>query len=205
VFFEHLRKEIQMKKEMKPVDIRKAGRALMFGAVAFVLGMYWETSVWDLWILGFPLVLASIPMMAFGLLGLRARYGEAVGGFGKNILQVGTILGPATTLVGFIGGWVGLFALIYAGAAILLSCMTIFGMVAMFKKPFLKWKALTVFSAIWYPAFFINVLFDRLTSGRWPGISFNSSDLMIMAVPGIAMIALGYILQADAAQETAIA
>ena len=97
-----------MKKVMKPVDIRKAGWSLMLGAVAFVPGMYWETSVWDLWILGFPLLLFSIPMMAYGLRGLQARYGETVGSFGKNILQVGAILGPLTSLVGFIGGWSGL-------------------------------------------------------------------------------------------------
>lgn len=194
-----------MKKEMKPVDIRKAGWFLMLGAVAFVLGMYWQTSVWDLWILGFPLLLLSVPMMAYGLRGLQARHGETVGSFGKTILQVGIILGQVTTLVGFIGGWVGLFILIYAGPAILLTCLTLFGVVALLKKPYMNWKALTVFSAIWYPAFFINVLFDWLTSGRLPGISFKTTDLAIMVIPCIAMIALGYILISDVPQETATA
>ena len=194
-----------MKKEMKLVDIRKAGWFLMLGAVAFVLGMYWETSVWDLWILGFPLLLLSVPMMAYGLRGLQARHGESVGSFGKTILQIGIVLGQVTTLVGFIGGWVGLFVLIYAGPAILLTCLTLFGVVALLKKPYRNWKALTVFSAIWYPAFFINVLFDWLTSGRLPGISFKTTDLAIMAIPCIAMIALGYILQAGTSQETATA
>jgi hypothetical protein len=194
-----------MKKEMKPEDIRKAGWLLMLGAVAFVLGAYWESSVWDLWILGFPLLLLSIPMMAFGLKGLQARYGEAVGSFGKTILQFGIVLGQVTTLVGFIGGWVGLFILIYAGPAILLTSLTIFGLAALLKKPYMNWKLLTVFAAIWYPAFFVNRLIDGLIRGESITIGFKSSDLSIMAVPAIAMIVLGYILQADASQETATA
>jgi hypothetical protein len=203
VFFEHLRKEIQMKKEMKPVDIRKAGWLLMLGAVAFVLGAYWESSVWDLWILGFPLLLLSVPMLAYGLRGLNARYGGAVGSFGNTILQAGIVLGQVTTLVGFIGGWVGLFVLIYAGPAILLTCLTIFGVVALLKKPYLNWKVLAVFAGIWYPAFFFYSLAKRIVSGI--DVAFSNTDLVIMAIPCIAMIALGYILQADAAQETAIA
>jgi len=203
VFFEHLRKEIQMKKEMKPVDIRKAGWLLMLGAVAFVLGAYWESSVWDLWILGFPLLLLSVPMMAYGLRGLNVRYGETVGSFGKTILQVGTVLGQVTTLVGFIGGWVGLFVLVYAGPAILLSCLTIFGMVALLKKPYLNWKALAMFAGIWYPAFFFYSLAKRIVSGI--DVAFSNTDLVIMVIPCIALIALGYILQADASQETATA
>jgi len=194
-----------MKNETKLVDVRKAGWSLMLSAVAFPLGAYWESSVWDLWILGFPLLLLSVPMMAFGLRGLQARYGETVGSFGKNILQVGAVLGQLTTLVGFIGGWVGLFTLIYAGPAILLTCLTLFGVVALLKKPYMNWKALAVFAGIWYPVFFINLLLEWLTSGKWPGISFNSSDLIIMVIPCIALIALGYILQAGASQEAATA
>jgi len=204
VVSEHTQKEIHMKKEMKPEDIRKAGWSLMLGAVAFVFGMYWETSVWDLWIIGFPLLLLSVPMMAFGLRGLQARYGEAVGRFGKNILQFGAVLGPVTTLVGFIGGWVGLFVLIYTGPAILLTCLTIFGIAALLKKPYLNWKALTVFAGIWYPVFFINVLITRMMNGRWPVVSFEIADLVgIMMIPCIAMIALGYILKSHVPQETA--
>jgi hypothetical protein len=192
-----------MKKEMKPEDIRKAGWLLMLGAVAFVLGSYWESSVWNLWIPGFPLLLLSVPMMAFGLKGLQTRYGEAVGSFGKTILQVGIVLGQVTTLVGLIGGWVGLFVLIYAGPAILLSCLTVFGMVALLKKPYLNWKALTVFAGIWYPAFFFYSLAKRMVSEIHA--AFSNTDLVIMVIQCIALIALGYILQADASQETATA
>lgn len=207
VVSEHVQREIEMKQEMKPEDIRKAGWMLMLGAPAFILGMYWETSVYDLWIVGFPLLLISIFMLAYGLRGIRARYGDEVGNFGANILQIGAIVGPVTSLIGFIGAWFirWTFILIYTGPAIILTCLTLFGLAALLKKPFLSWKALAVFAAIWYPALFISHQLDGLIRREWITFTFNNSDLIIMAVPGIAMIVLGYILQADASQEMATA
>ena len=138
-------------------------------------------------------------MLAYGSKGLQARYGEVVGSFGTNILRLGRILGPIISLVGFVMAWFisWTFTLIYMGPAILLASLTVFGLAALPKRPFLNWKPLTVFAAIWYPAFYVNFLIGRVTSGGWPTVTFNSSDLLIMAVPGIAMIVLGYILQAD--------
>ena len=203
VVSEHTHKEIEMKKEMKPEDIRMAGWMLILGTPAFILGTYWETSVWDLWIPGFPLLLLSIPMLAYGAKGLQTRYGEDVGSFGTTVLRLGRILGPITSLVGFIMAWFinWMFTLIYMGPAILLASLTIFGLAALLKQPFLNWKPLIVFAAVWYPAFYINFLMGRVTSGGWPTVTFNSSDLLIMAVPGIAMIVLGYILKSDVPQE----
>jgi len=200
---EHTHKEIEMKKEMKPEDIRRASWMLIFGTPAFILGTFWETSVYDLWILGFPLLLFSIPMLAYGSKGLQARYGEVVGSFGTNILRLGRILGPIISLVGFVMAWFisWTFTLIYMGPAILLASLTVFGLAALLKRPFLNWKPLTVFAAIWYPAFYVNFLIGRVTSGGWPTVTFNSSDLLIMAVPGIAMIVLGFILQSDVPEE----
>jgi hypothetical protein len=203
VISEHARREIQMKKEMKPEDIRKAGWVLMLATPAFILGVFWETSVYDLWIIGFPLLLISVFMLAYGLRGIQARYGESVGSFGRSILQAGAILGPVITLVGFIGAFIvpWLFILVYTGPAVLLACLLIFGAMALLRKPFMNWKALAVFAAIWYPAFFFNDQIGGFIRGEWITFTFNSPDLFIMAVPGIAMIVLGYILQADSSQE----
>ena len=203
VVSEHLHKEIEMKKEMKPENIRRAGWMLILGTPAFILGTYWETSVWNLWIPGFPLLLLSIPMLAYGAKGLQTRYGEDVGSFGTNVLRLGRIVGPITSLVGFIMAWFinWMFTLIYMGPAILLASLTIFGLAALLKQPFLNWKPLIVFAAVWYPAFYINFLMGRVTSGGWPTVTFNSSDLLIMAIPGIVMIVLGYILKSDVPQE----
>jgi hypothetical protein len=207
VVSEHVQREIEMKKEMKPEDIRKAGWMLMLGAPAFILGMYWETSVYDLWIVGFPLLLISIFMLAYGSKGLQARYGEEVGGVGTNVLRLGRILGLVTSLVGFIMAWFvqWMFIFIYTGPAIILACLTLFGLAALLKKPFLSWKALIVFAGIWYPVHFVYYQLDGLIRREWITYTFTSSDLIIMAVPGIAMVVLGYILQANASQEMATA
>ena len=177
---------------------------LIFGTPAFILGMYWETSVYDLWIFGFPLLLLSIPMLAYGAKGLQARYGEEVGSFGTNILRLGRILGPVTSLIGFIGAWFisWTFILIYTGPAIILICLSLFGLAALLRKPFLSWKALTVFAAVWYPALFVSAQLDGLIRREWITYTFNDSDLLIMAVPGIAMVVLGFILQSDVPEET---
>jgi len=196
-----------MKIKMDPENIRIAGWVLMFSVPTFILGWYWESRVWDMWIAGFPMVLLSIPMMAFGVKGIQARYGNVVGSFGENILQLGVILGPAISLIGLIGAWSisWMFALIYIGPAILLASLTIFGLMSLFKQPFLIWKPLIVFAAIWYPAFAIYALIVRGTNGDWPTVTFKSSDLLIMAISGIAMIVLGYMLQSDVPQELATA
>jgi len=200
---EHVQKEIEMNKEMKPEDVRKAGWMLMLGSPAFILGMYWETSVYDLWIIGFPLLLVSIFMLSYGLRGIRARYGEAAGSFGANILQFGVIVGLVTSLIGFIGAWFisWTFILIYMGPAVILACLVIFGLMALFRKPFMNWKALAVFAAIWYPALFFKYQLDGLIRREWITYTFNGSDLLIMAVPGIAMVVLGFILQSDVPEE----
>jgi len=204
VISEFVQKEIEMKKEMKSEAIRRAGWMLIFGTPAFILGMYWETSVYDLWIFGFPLLLLSIPMLAYGAKGLQARYGEEVGSFGTNILRFGRILGPVTSLIGFIGAWFisWTFILIYTGPAIILICLSLFGLAALLRKPFLSWKALTVFAAVWYPALFVSAQLDGLIRREWITYTFNDSDLLIMAVPGIAMVVLGFILQSDVPEET---
>jgi len=203
VVSEHLHKEIEMKKEMKPEDIRRAGWMLMLGTPAFILGTYWETSVYDMWIIGFPLLLISIFMLAYGLRGIQARYGTVVGSFGENILQLGVILGPAISLIGFIGAWSisWMFHLIYMGPAIILTCLAIFGLMGLLKSPLLIWKPLMIFAAIWYPVFFANFLIGWSANGRMPTVTFNNSDLLTMAIPGIAMIVLGYILKSDVPQE----
>ena len=98
VISEHAHKEVQMKKEMKPEDIRLAGWALIWGAVAFVIGiLVLLIGGGALWGISVVLThLLSMPLLVVGLLGLRNRYGDKVGGFGKNILLIGG--NPRTTL-----------------------------------------------------------------------------------------------------------
>jgi len=203
VVSEHLHKEIEMKKEMKPEDIRKSGWMLMLGALAFVFGTYWETSVWDMWIFGILLLAACFPMMAYGMRGLSARYGNRVGSFGRNVLEAGAFIGVVISYIGLTLAWFinSLFFLIYTGPAILLACLSIFGVLALIYRPMPRWNALPLIAGIWYPVFFLDLVVTRVMTGRWPSVTFQSTDLILMLLPCIGVMAIGYILQADSSQE----
>ena len=195
VISEHAQKEIEVKKEMDPEVIRMAGWALIWGAVAFVIGMFlafMSMRGHNFWALVDSLViLLSMPLLVVGLLGVRNRYGEKVGGFGKNILLMGVIIGPLISLIGLVGGaneasW----SLTYSGPAVLLAGLTLFGFVALYKKPLPRWNVAPVIAGIGYPAIFF-----------FSGIPESMSAILI-AMQGIALAALGYILKSDVPEET---
>ena len=211
VISEHAQKEVQMKKEMKPEDIRMAGWALIWGAVTFAIGM-WSQLIGgpDFWGIGTALViLLSLPLLVVGLLGVRNRYGNKVGGFGRNILLIGAILGPLTTLSGFvIGGFTGderLWILLYVGVAVLLACLTLFGIVALYKKPLRRWNGIPVIAGLWFPILILYWFMPSITpdalEGR-PEIP-ESVVIVLLTIQSIALAALGYILKSDVPEETA--
>ena len=194
VISEHAQKEIQMKKEMKPEDARLAGWALMMGAMTFIMGMFsafLSMTGRNLWVLSDWLVIfLGMPLLVVGLLGVRDRYGEKVGWFGKNILLIGVISGPLISSIGLIGGanetsW----TLTYSGPAVLLACLTLFGFVALYKKPLPRWNVMPLIAGIGYPTVFF-----------WSGIP-ESMSVIFIAIQGIALATLGYILKSDAPQD----
>ena len=208
VISEHAQKEIEMKKEMNPEDVRMAGWALIWGAVAFVIGMFLlSMRDPDLWpISGILVIFLSMPLLVAGLLAVRNRYGGKVGGFGKNILLIGAILGPLISLIGFFGNSDSSWIVAYSGPAVLYACLALFGIVALYKKPLPRWNAVPIIAGICYP---ILILFFILTSSTIDWES-SSSTPMFMAVTniafiiqGIALAALGYILKSDVPEETA--
>lgn len=77
VISEHTQQEIEMKKEMKPEDIRMAGWALIGGAAAFVISLFLliigdatrDDTFWGL--SGLFIVFLSPPLLVVGLLGVR--------------------------------------------------------------------------------------------------------------------------------------
>src|SRR5262249_18522774 len=138
VISEHMQKEVQVKKEMKPEDIWWAGWALMGGAVVFVVGtLLLITGGIRLWAMSAVLIVfLSLPELIVGLLAVRNLYGEKVGGFGKNILWMGVILGPLVSLSGFFGVIAeNLYLLFVIGPAVLLACLALFGFVALYRRP----------------------------------------------------------------------
>ena len=208
VIAEHSRKETVMTKSN---FIRMSGWSLMLGAFTlflFLVGIYLQYEVYD------PFrrfqafneysflvsVWATPVLLAVGVLGLRTRHGGEVGIFGKNILLLGAIAGPATNIIGVYAtprvdwGWI----LLFTGNAVLLACLSIFGMLALRVKPLPRWNGLPLFAGIWYPALFIMILI--IQAFGWDG-SPEPIFVAVVMMQSIALGMLGYILQADAPEE----
>ena len=199
-----------MKKEMKPEDIRKAGWMLVWGAIAFVLGSYAgilgeiQPFLWIVSIL--LLILVSLPLLVVGILAIRNRYSEKVGGFGKNILLIGAILGPIASVIGiltmvsdsdFWTNWINP----WTGHAVLLACLALFGVVALQKRPLPRGNVLPIIAGLWYPiALYIPGVFGNVS-----GDLMSIANYAFLAMQGVALAALGYILKSDVPEETATA
>ena len=203
-----------MKKEMKPEDIQMAGWALIWGAIAFVIGNLLLTiGGAALWGISVALThLLSMPLLVVGLLGVRNRYGNKVGEVGKNILWIGAILGPLITFIGLFGiaYWPQPLGILFIiGPAVLLACLALFGVVALFKKPLPRWNVAPLIAGVWYPTLTLAYIITSINTGDWdggPDIGILGVVYAILCVvQGTALAALGYILKSDTPQEIATA
>ena len=163
-------------------------------------------------------VISSI-LLAVGILGLRARYGEYMGSFGRNILLIGVI---GMVLLYMVVGYLflmyfgvlpaipielpeSLWILLFGGPAVLLLVLTLFGLSALQSKPIPRLNWLPVFAGIWYPVFYFflaGYLFAH--NGVYPGqyqIAFN----IIHLIQFLALCVFGASLVTDAPQEMAAA
>lgn len=204
VLLEHTKNEVYMKNELKPEDIRLAGSALIAGGVLILVSMaFLATRISGLWGMSFILmVFISMPLLVVGILGLRKRYGIKVGWFGRNILLVGAILGPLTSLIvllgNFLWGWMWLL-----GHGVLLACLALFGLVALYTKPLPRWNIVPLVAGIWYPVmFWFSSINQNALNWELPPIGFNVA--ILFGVQGIVLAALGYILKSDAPEEAAV-
>ena len=195
-----------MKKEMKPEDSQMAGGALIWGAVAFVIGiLLLAIGGSKLWGISVVLThLLSMPLLAVGLLGMRNRYGDKDGWVGKNILWMGAILGPLITFIGLFGitYWPQPLGILFiTGPAVLLACLALFGIVALFKQPLPHWNVIPLLGGAWYPIITFAYVYTSMNTGDWDG----GSDIgilgivftMLSIIQGVALAALGYILKSD--------
>ena len=217
VISEHRQKEVQMKKEMKPEDIRLAGLALMWGAAAFVLGnlavVIGGARLWG--ISAILITLLSMPLVVVGLLAVRNRYGAKVGGFGRGTLLAGSILGPLAGFIGLCGlsystqlNILGIMFII--SPAVPLACLALFGIVALFTKPLPRWNAAPLFAGLWYPILIFAYITSSMRTGDWEGeggasigMGAAATILLLIIIQGIALAALGYVLKSDAPDRAA--
>jgi hypothetical protein len=210
VVSEHRQKEIEMKKEMKPQDIRMAGWALMLGSMVFFLGVFIGALQDDNWYVMIALVaLISMPLLAFGLLGLRRRYGDQVGGFGKNILLIGAVFGSLISIIGYfieVGpfdmGYYSLWTLILIGPGLLFACLALFGVIALFKKPLPRWNILPILAGLWLSIRWLPFMITTLLTDEMPAdVALSIADTVFTILQGVSLIALGYILKSDVPEE----
>ena len=214
VVSEHTHKEIEMKKEMKLEDIRMAGWALMIGAAIFAIAMlagYVGDAInADLWV--WPSILTPficMPLFLVGMLALRSRYGEKVGGVANNILLITAVLGTITSVAGIFLAGVGEFwLLIFTGPAILFTGLTFFGVTVLYKKPLARWNGLPLLAGLWYPIFFfpqsqLSILF---TGKPYIANVYTFSATLTVALivlQCVTLFMLGYILKSDVPEEIA--
>ena len=204
----HSQKEVQMKNEINPEDIRKTGISLMIGGITFVLALYTGffgdyTNNLNLWTVSFfLLILLGMPGLVVGLLGVRNRYGEKAGGFGKTILLIGAILGSVTSISGVLLATSDRYGiLVYAGPAVLLAGLAVFGIVALYKKPLPRWNVVPLIAGFWYPLF---IFIPMITSVKFGDPVMSIINYVLLLIQGVALVALGYILKSNTPEEIAV-
>ena len=199
-----------MKKEMKPEDIRMGGWALMLGGIASALTLLLAVTQGDRYwfVLTIMLSFLCLPLLAVGMLGLRSRYGDQVGAFGKNVLLIGAISGPAISIAGTLLQGMGEFwTLIFIGPSILFACLVLFGLVGLYTKPLPRWNILPIIAGFWLSIRWLSILIPPLFTGDWSseGDTFSTADAVFIPLQIASLIALGYILKSDVPEETATA
>jgi hypothetical protein len=209
VISEHTHKETDMSNSQL---IRFSGWAFILGSFAFVTILTGSDAV------TFPGSVISAILLAVGLSGLRARYGEQAGDLGRNILKAGVIgmilfclvlalLGLAVLVLPGIRSQVeslahaGLWLLMFGGPVVVLLGLTLYGLTALRNKPMPRLNGLPFFSGIWYPAFYFFLASYLFThNGVYP-TQYQTTFNLIFLTQFVALCVLGAILVSDTPQE----
>jgi len=177
--------------------IKLSGWAFILGSFAFITILIGSIA---------GSMISSI-LLAVGMLGLRARYGEKVGYLGKNILLVSVVgMVLANVAIPILG--VAEFGelLPFAGPAVLLTGLTGFGLVALIRKPLPRANWLPLVAGIGYPAIYFSIFIHIfINSGAWPESALLYILIQsILLVQFVALCVFGAILvlQTDVPEET---
>jgi hypothetical protein len=200
-----LQKEIDMS---KPEVIKKSGWAFIAGAFAFLTILSGSDPI------AIPGSEIAAILLTVGLLGLRARYGEYVGDFGRNMLLLGAS-GPLLLVIVIAMGLSGiltetqitkgLWVLLFGGPAITLLGLTLFGLAALRSKPMPRLNWLAVFAGIWYPVTYVLFsVYDISHKGVFPDQYLPELVLMVV-IQFLALCILGFVLINDSPMEMATA
>jgi hypothetical protein len=192
----------------KPESIKFCGWAFILGGFSFAAILTGSDA------LAIPGSEISAILLAVGLLGLRARYGAHVGGFGRNILLMGAS-GPFLLVIVVTMGLSGilteiqiskgLWILLFGGPAITLLGLTLFGLSALVSRPMPRFNWLPLFAGIWYPVFYIFLAGYLFThNGVYPG-QYHSVFQMMFLIQFLALCGFGAVLLTGTTQEMATA
>lgn len=189
----------------KPELIKKSGWAFIAGAFAFM------TLLSDSDPIAIPGSVVSAILLAVGMSGLRAAYGERAGSFGRSMLLLG-MLGPVLlfiSIVSMIGRVTetqvneGLWVLIFVGPAISLLGLTLFGLAALRSKPMPRLNWLPLFAGIWYPVTYaLFSVYDISHKGKFPDQYLPALVLMVV-IQFLTLCILGFVLISNSTQEMA--
>ena len=171
--------------------------------------------------LAFPGSVISSILLAIGMWGLRARYAEKAGGFGRTVLLAGAV-GTALYYLGLILLVLvallpanrpqaeslvesGLWVLMFGGPVVALLGLTLFGLAALRSQPLPRFNWLPALAGIWYPAFyFYMVLYIFTRNGVYPS-QFQAIFNLLNLMQFVTLCVFGAILVGDTPQETAAA
>jgi hypothetical protein len=192
----------------KPELIKRGGWAFIAGALAFITILSGSDPI------AIPGSEVSAILIAVGLSGLRAGYGEHIGDFGRYVLLLGAsgpLLLPIVIAMGLFGILTetqiteGLWVLLFGGPAISLLGLTLFGLVALRSRPMPHFNWLPVLAGIWYPVFYFCLARYLFTHGGvYPG-QYQSTFNVIYWIQILALCVFGAVVAGDRAQETVTA
>jgi hypothetical protein len=189
--------------------IKLSGWAFILGSFAFIMSILADSLAAS--------VISSI-LLAVGLLGLRTRYSENAGNFGRNILLMG-VMGMVLLYMVLMSLWVlyvlqiqalrnpnqNLWILLFGGPAVVLLALTLFGLTALRSKPMARLNWLPVFAGIWYPVIYFFIFgYIFANNGVYPA-QYQTAMNMISTIQFLALCVLGFVLVSDTPQEMATA
>jgi hypothetical protein len=192
----------------KPELIKSSGWFFITGAFAFITILTGSDPI------AIPGSVVSSILLAVGMSRLRAAYGETVGRLGRSFLFLGMlapvlwfIIMGSMPIIGVTETQVseGLWVLLFAGPAISLLGLTLFGLAALISGPMPRLNWLPVFAGIWYPVTFtLFSIYDISHKGVFPDQYLPELALM-MVIQFLALCILGFVMIDDSSKELATA
>jgi len=190
----------------KPESIKRSGWLFVAASFAFITILTGSDPI------AIPGSVVSAILLAVGMSGLRSAYSERAGSIGRGMLLLG-ISGPALwvicivfmALMGVEAVEKGLWVLLFAGPAISLLGLTLFGLAALRSKPMSRLNWLPVFAGIWYPVTYVLFsVYDISHKGVFPDQYLPELVLMVVT-QFLALCILGAVLIDDSSKELATA